>query len=161
MKRYLVPILLALAIAGCTQAPDKLYQPKAIFKAEIKDNDVYYTFYVKGIVYNNNSERIFRNIKGEVRISNGKTLAVLPFEIPPLLPFQKYTLNVEKSGNESTMKPLLDMFRIDVDRLITGGYMSFSEEVDIPSGNFDFVILDYTTENIFDIIKKQGRTDEN
>ncbi|HPB83488.1 MAG TPA: hypothetical protein PK200_15720 [Spirochaetota bacterium] len=160
MKRYLVPIFLAFIIAGCTQAPDRLYHPKAIFKAEIKDNDVYYTFYVKGIVYNSNSERVFRDVKGEVRISSGKSVTVLPFEIPPLLPFQKYTLNVEKTGKENEMKPLLDLFRVDIDRLITGGYMNFSDEMDIPSGNFDFVIINYTTENIFDIIKK-GRSDEN
>ncbi len=160
MRKLTLSLIALFMVLGCSRVPNTLHNPKVYFKADIKDNDVYYTMFVKGIILNESSETVYRNIKGEISIRNGSVLATVPFEIPQLLPFKRLTLNVEKSGTESQMKPLLTLFRVDADRLISGGALSFSEELDLKGENFRFSILSYESDNIIDIIKK-GKSDEN
>lgn len=159
MKKCIVPVVLFALVTGCSRFPDKVYHPKIMFKAEIRDNDVYYSVFVKGILFNDNSEAVFRNVKGELTLTGPGVQLPIPFEIPVLLPFQKYNLTLEKSGKEREMKPVLDLFRIDIDRLITAGDLNSSDEIELAGDRFSFSVLSFDRDNILDII--QGKKDEN
>jgi len=103
MKKGIL-LLLILSISGCARVPDKLYNPTAVIKAEIRDNDIFYTIYLKGVIVNEHPERVFKKIRGTVTLKNeDRNIISLPFELPELLPLQKQAINAETGGNEREM----------------------------------------------------------
>ncbi len=152
MKKYLA-LFIILSICGCSRIPNKINNPKVVFKSEIKENDVFYTILIKGTLANENPETVIKDIKGEIIIKRDRVLAVIPFDIAVLLPFSVQKLNVEKEGKESEMKPLMDLFNINPDNLIRGGFISYSDEMNINPDYIEFNIKSYKTENIIDIIR--------
>jgi hypothetical protein len=153
MNKITVIILLAL-MAGCSRVPDRLYNPTAVFRAEIKDNSMAYTIYIKGTLFNEQTEKIYKNIKGTIIISsNDRDILTIPFEVPVLMPLQKYTVNAEFSGNETDMSPVFALLQVNLDQLKISDQMAYSNEQPIKPDNIKLKIDSYSTENIIDIIK--------
>lgn len=152
--RIIIPILCFIAMVGCTRLPEKLYQPTAVFKAEIQDNVTVYTMYVKGIILNEHTERFLKDIRGSIILRNGDVeLITIPFEVPALLPLQKFTVNAEKSGTDRDMAAVLSFFRISPDQLAVSDGVAYTHENPIPPSSVEMKIISYETGNIMDIIK--------
>lgn len=159
MKKIVLFILIA-AMTGCTRVPDRFYNPTAVFKSEIKDNELQYTMFLKGIILNEHPETVLKNIRGTITIRNKQQdIIALPFEVPQLLPLQKYTVNVEKSGSERDMAQLFALFQINPQQMAAGEQSASTDEQPVRSESINFEITSYETQNIFDIIK--GKKDEN
>jgi len=153
MKKIALFICVA-ALAGCTKVPERLYNPVAVFKAEVKDGATYYTVYIKGIIINEHPETVLKNMRGTVTLRNGgRDVMALPFEVPQLLPLQKFTINTEKGGDDREMAPLFAMFQISPDQLVPGLEATYSDEKQVRNDSIKFEISSYETENIFDVIK--------
>jgi hypothetical protein len=161
MKKTVLFILIA-AMTGCTKVPDRLYNPTAVFKSEVRDNEIQYTMYLKGIILNDHPETVLKNIRGTITIRNKQQdITLLPFEVPQLLPLQKFTINAEKSGTERDMAQLFALFQINPGQMVAneGEQAAFTTEHPVRSDSINFEISSYEKENIFDIIK--GKKDEN
>jgi hypothetical protein len=157
MKRIVLFILIA-AMTGCTKIPDRFYNPTAVFKSEVKDNELQYTMYLKGIILNEHPETVLKNIRGTITIRNRQQdIITLPFEVPQLLPLQKFTISAEKSGTERDMAQLFALFQINPQQIAAGEQSASTDEQQVRSESINFEISSYETENIFDIMKRKEK----
>jgi len=153
MKKIAVYLLLILAV-GCSRVPERLYNPTAVIRAEMHDNQTSYTVYLKGIVLNDSDERIYKKIKGSITIrNNDRTLITMPFELEQLLPFQKVEITAEKTANEYEISPLLSLLRVSPEQLRVISEPVFTEEIPVSPRLVDFTITSYETTSIFDVIR--------
>lgn len=159
MKKTVLFILIA-AMTGCTRVPDRFYNPTAVFKSEVKENELLYTMYLKGIILNEHPETVLKNIRGTITLRNKQQdIVTIPFDVPQLLPLQKFVINAEKSGSERDMAQLFALFQINPQQMAAGEQAAFTDEQPVRSEYINFEISSYETQNIFDIIK--GKKDEN
>ncbi len=150
-------------MTGCTRMPDHVENPRAIAKAEIKDNQVKYSVLVIGDVTNGNSDVILENIRGEMLLGDSAYHASHPFKIDRILPFQSGTVSMTLEGNEKEMKPVLDFLQVGVDKLLeeaSGKKTGASEMVNIKSESITMRIISCDKKDIETIFKEKGKTDE-
>lgn len=160
MKKYLW-ILLFVLFCGCTRVPEKLYNPTAIIRAELKDDKTIYTLHIKGIILNESDEKIFKNIEGTISLlSNDQPLTIIPFNVEQLLPFQKYELHAEKTLYEYEIKPILQLLRVSSEQLQVINEPVYTEEIQIYHKLVELNITKYETISIYNIlrgIKNEGQ----
>lgn len=153
MKKILVFSLL-ISIMGCSRVPERLYNPTAVIRAEMLDNQTAYTVYLKGIVLNDSDERIYKNIKGSITIRSGdRALLTVPFEMEQLLPFQKLEITAEKKTSENEIAPLLSLLRVSPEQLRVITEPVYTEEIPVNPKLVEFTINSYETTSIFDVIR--------
>lgn len=153
MKKIIIYALL-ISIIGCSRVPERLYNPTAVVRAEILDDQTTYTVYLKGIVLNDSDERIYKNIKGSITIRSGeRNLLTLPFEMEQLLPFQKLEITAEKKTSEHEISPLLSLLRISPEQLRVITEPVYTEEIPVNPKLVEFTITSYETTSIFDVIR--------
>lgn len=153
MKKIVVFVLL-MSIIGCSRVPERLYNPTAVIRAEMLENQTAYTIYLKGIVLNDSDERIYKNIKGSITIRSGeRNLLTVPFEIEQLLPFQKLEITAEKKASEYEISPILALLRVSPEQLRVISEPVYTEEIPVSPKLVEFTITSYETTSIFDVIR--------
>ncbi len=153
MKKIVVFALL-LSIIGCSRVPERLYNPTAVIRADMEDNQTTYTVFLKGIVLNDSDERIYKNIKGSITIRSGeRNLLTVPFEIEQLLPFQKLEITAEKKASEYEISPILALLRVSPEQLRVISEPVYTEEIPVTPKLVEFTITSYETTSIFDVIR--------
>ncbi len=153
MKKIVV-FSLIISLIGCARVPERLYNPTAVIRAEMMENQTVYTVYLKGIVLNDSDERIYKNIKGSITIRSGeRTLLTIPFETEQLLPFQKIEITAEKKTSEYEISPILSLLRVSPEQLRVIAEPVYTEEIPVNPKLVEFTISSYEITSIFDVIR--------
>lgn len=116
MKEKIIILLgLLLLGVGCAKAPDRIENPVLNIYSSIENNQELYYLTISGILQNENSGRVLKNIRGNLVFTDPGTPAVekIEFKIDRIMPFNAEAFNITRTGDKQSMTKLFDILGLD------------------------------------------------
>jgi hypothetical protein len=126
MKK-LACIALALVLAGCSKAPDRLESPSMIISAVLRDGKPVYTLAVTGALLNKTSDTVYLDYRatlvfGEAGKDAKRTPATaIPISVDAVYPFASSPVRLAVTGGDGEFAPLFALFDIPAGEVVKSG----------------------------------------
>ncbi len=147
---------LVILVTSCARAPEKVEAPGLKIGLSIVDNREIYTVSFTGYIENSNDDVMFLDMKGFIDLvdpSSGKTVDSFSFTIPEVFPLDMGMINARVKRDEKQVTPLLEMLRIDREKLVKE---KESSPVRLEKNKIRMRNLEYRKENIIDVLRAKS-----
>ncbi|TAL34433.1 MAG: hypothetical protein EPN93_11970 [Spirochaetes bacterium] len=151
-------IALALVLAGCAKAPDRLESPSMTIRAHARDGKAAFTLTLAAALHNGTSDTVFLDYRARIVFRDpGKDVketvaTVLTLKVGSLYPFATAPVRIEVTGSAEEFAPLFAVFGIPPDEVVKAGS---AEDIEIGDELIGLENITYRTADIHTLIKER------